>query len=209
MNQISRRHFLQTSGLAAAALAMPRSTWAKPEGANNDIRVAVVGFHGRGASHISGFRALPGVRIVALCDVDQKVLAKGVADFEKKKQKVEAYTDIRKLLENKDIDAISTATPNHWHSLVTVWGCQAGKDVYVEKPVSHNVWEGGQAVKAAAKYGRIVQAGMQCRSSGGIRAGIEFLHKGGLGKILVSRGLCYKKRDSIGKTTGPQPIPEG
>jgi predicted dehydrogenase len=209
MNQISRRSFLQTTGLAAAALALPRSTWAQSAGANSDIRIAVVGFRGRGASHISGFRGLPGVRVVALCDCDAKVLAKGVADFEKKKQKVAAYTDIRKLLESKEIDVISTATPNHWHALATVWACQAGKDVYVEKPVSHNVWEGRQAVKAAEKYQRIVQAGMQCRSSPGIRAGIEFLHKGGLGKIIVSRGLCYKKRDSIGKTTGPQPIPEG
>ena len=209
MNQISRRHFLQTSGVAAAALTLPRWAWGKPEGANSDIRVAVVGFHGRGISHIQGFSSLPGVRVVALCDVDEQVLAKGVADFEKKNQKVQTYTDVRKLLENKDIDVVSTATPNHWHSLVTVWSCQAGKDVYVEKPVSHNVWEGRQAVKAAEKYQRIVQAGMQCRSSVGIRAGMEFLHKGGLGKILVSRGLCYKRRDSIGKTTGPQPIPPG
>jgi predicted dehydrogenase len=180
---------------------------AKAEGANGDIRIAVVGFNGRGMSHIQGFSSLPGVRVVALCDADSQVLAKGVAQLKKETSKVETYTDIRKLLENKDIDAISVATPNHWHSLATLWACQAGKDVYVEKPVSHNVWEGRQAVKAAETYNRIVQAGMQCRSSAGIRAGIEFLHKGGLGKILISRGLCYKRRPSIGKAQGEQPIP--
>lgn len=209
MNRISRRSLLQTTGLAAAAVSLPRWTWAKPAGANGDIRIAVVGFRGRGASHISGFRGLPGVRVVALCDVDEKVLAKGAADFAKRNEKVVTYTDIRKLLESNEIDAISTATPNHWHALATVWACQAGKDVYVEKPVSHSVWEGRQAVKAAQKYQRIVQAGMQCRSSPGVRAGIEFVHRGELGKVLVSRGLCYKRRDSIGKTSGPQPVPPG
>jgi len=204
---LSRRSFLRASVAAAAAFSLPRSTWAAPAGANGDIRVAVVGFRGRGGSHISGFAALPGVRIVALCDADSDVLDKGVKQLDKKGVKVERYTDIRKLLENKDIDVVSTATPNHWHSLVVVWSCQAGKDVYVEKPVSHNVWEGRQAVRAAEKYKRIVQAGMQCRSSGGVRAGIEFLHKGGLGKILISRGLCYKRRDSLGKCDGPQQVP--
>ena len=206
---ISRRSFLKVSIATAAVFSLPRWTWAKQGGANGDIRIAVVGFRGRGGSHIQGFSGLHGVRVVALCDVDESVLAKGAKDFEKKNQKVKTYTDIRKLLENKDIDAISIATPNHWHSLATGWACQAGKDVYVEKPVSHNVWEGRQAVKAAEKYNRIVQAGMQCRSSAGIRDGIEFLHKGGLGKILVSRGLCYKRRDSIGKANGEQPIPPG
>ncbi|MBM3861754.1 MAG: Gfo/Idh/MocA family oxidoreductase [Verrucomicrobia bacterium] len=204
---LSRRSFLRASVAAAAAFSVPRWTWAAPAGANSDIRVAVVGFRGRGGSHISGYSALPGVRIVALCDVDSEVLAKGVASFEKKGKKVEGYSDIRKLLENKDIDAISVATPNHWQGLATVWACQAGKDVYVEKPSSHNVFEGRQSVAAAAKYKRIVQAGMQCRSSGGVRAGIEFVQKGGLGKILVSRGLCYKRRDSIGKSSGPQEVP--
>ncbi|MBM3858684.1 MAG: Gfo/Idh/MocA family oxidoreductase [Verrucomicrobia bacterium] len=204
---ISRRSFLSASITAAAAFSVPRWTWAAPAGANSDIRVAVVGIRGRGKSHISGFSGLPGVRIVALCDVDSDELAKGVASFEKKNQKVQGYTDIRKLLENKDIDVVSIATPNHWQALATIWACQAGKDVYVEKPSSHNVFEGRQAVRAAEKYKRIVQAGMQCRSSIGLRQGIEFIRKGGLGKVLVSRGLCYKRRESIGKTSGPQAIP--
>jgi predicted dehydrogenase len=204
---ISRSTFLKSSAAALTTFALPRWVWAKPEGANSDIRVAVVGFHGRGGSHIQGFNKLPGVRVVALCDVDSQVLAKGAAQLEGKGQKVKTYTDIRKLLESNEIDAISVATPNHWHALATVWACQAGKDVYVEKPVSHNVWEGRQAARAAEKHQRIVQAGMQCRSSPGIRAGIDFLHQGGLGKILISRGLCYKRRASIGKTSGPQQVP--
>ncbi len=205
---ISRRSFLKASIATAAALSLPRWTWANPIGANDDIRIAVVGLRGRGGAHLSGFSNLPGVRVVALCDVDSDVLAKTTANFEKKKGcKVQTYEDIRKLLENKDIDAVSLAIPNHWQALATIWACQAGKDVYVEKPSSHNIFEGQQAVKAAEKYKRIVQAGMQCRSSNGIRAGIAYLHKGELGKILVSRGLCYKRRDSIGKTSGPQPVP--
>src|SRR5207247_5943878 len=123
-------------------------------------------------------------------------------------QPVEAYTDIRKLLDNKDIDAISTATPNHWHALISIWACQAGKDVYVEKPVSHNVWEGRKIVEAARKYGRIVQTGTQSRSSNGIKEAIEWVRAGNLGKIKIARGLCDKRRPSIEKTVGPQPVPD-
>ena len=128
--------------------------------------MAVVGINGRGGSHISAFGGMKGVRVVALCDVDKKVLDNKAGAFEKKSgRKVETYVDIRKLLENKDIDAISIATPNHWHSLATIWACQAGKDVYVEKPCSHNVFEGRKCVEAARKYKRIVQHGTQSRSS--------------------------------------------
>jgi predicted dehydrogenase len=130
-----------------------------------------------------------------------------VAKYRDKGENVEGYTDIRKLLENPNIDVVSIATPNHWHALGAIWAVQAGKDVYVEKPVSHNVWEGRQLVKAARKYDRIVQAGTQSRSSHGIAEGIQFLRGGNIGKILVARGLCYKRRASIGKVDGPQPIP--
>ena len=123
--------------------------------------------------------------------------------------KIHAFTDLRRVLDSKEIDAISTATPNHWHSLIVVWGCQAGKDVYVEKPVSHNVWEGSQAVAAARKYGRIVQAGTQSRSNMALKAAYEWVQGGGLGKILVSRGLCYKRRASIGQLAeGKNPVPK-
>src|SRR5262249_43161021 len=120
---------------------------------------------------------------------------------------VTGYTDVRKLLENKDIDVVTFATPNHWHALGSIWAIQAGKDVYVEKPVSHEVWEGRQIVVGARKYNHIVQAGTQCRSSSGIAEGIQWIRDGHIGKIIRARGLCYKRRPSIGKVTGPTPIP--
>lgn len=206
MQRTSRRHFLQSSLSASAALSFP--SLLRAQGANDTIRVGVAGFGGRGREHISALSKIPGVQIVALCDVDEKVLAKGVAEFDKKGQKVAGYKDARKMLESKEIDAITTATPNHWHALLTVWACQAGKDVYVEKPASHCIWEGRQAVKAAEKYGRIVQVGSQSRSSHGIRKAVEFVQGGGLGKITLARGLCYKRRRSIGKVERDQPVPE-
>lgn len=204
---ITRRSFLKSSVTAVAAGILPVHSWSQVAGANDDIRVAVVGFNGRGKDHIGGLRRLKGVRIVALCDADRRVLDAQVKDSEKRNQPVKGYTDVRKLLEDKDIDAITTATPNHWHSLISIWACQAGKDVYVEKPVSHNVWEGRQLVKAARAHKRIVQAGTQCRSNPGMQEMMQFIHDGKLGKIKVSRGLCYKRRPSIGKTSGPQPVP--
>jgi predicted dehydrogenase len=151
---------------------------------------------------------MKGVRLVALCDVDQKVLDNGVARLKKENIEVEAFRDIRKLLEKKDLDAISIATPNHWHALGAIWAVQAGKDVYVEKPVSHDVWEGRKIVEAARKYGKIVQTGTQSRSSHALREAIAWVKAGNLGAIKASRGLCYKRRPSIGKTTGPQPVPD-
>ena len=129
--------------------------------------------------------------------------------FKDEKLKPATYTDMRKLLEDKSIDAVSIATPNHWHALAAIWAIQAGKDVYVEKPVSHNVWEGRQIVNAARKYNKIVQTGTQSRSSReGIFEAVKCVQAGNLGKILLSRGLCYKRRDSIGKTEGPQKVPD-
>lgn len=145
--------------------------------------------------------------MVALCDVDEKVLNGAAQKFKDRGESIQTYTDVRKLLDNKDIDAISTATPNHWHALISIWACQAGKDVYVEKPVSHNVWEGRKIVEAARKYKRIVQTGTQCRSNPAIQEAMQYLHEGNLGKIKIARGLCYKRRASIGKVEGPQPIP--
>ena len=169
----NRRQFLHQTALATAAVgsglwssgyAAPRPASARVIGANDDVRVAVVGFNGRGMDHINGFLNLKGVRLVALCDCDRQVLAKGAAKAAEKGVTVDTLTDIRKLLERNDIDAISTATPNHWHALISIWACQHGKDVYVEKPVSHNAWEGRQIVKAARRYNRIVQTGTQSRS---------------------------------------------
>ncbi len=206
---ISRRSFLRTTALTATS--MSARSYAQVTGANEDIRMAVVGFGGRGGSHIGAFSNMKGVRLVALCDVDAKILETHVKKLSASTSvDVKGYSDIRKLLESKDIDAISIATPNHWHSLGTIWAVQSGRDVYVEKPVSHNVWEGRQVVKAARKHGKIVQCGTQSRSSRtGIGAAVKWVQEGNLGKITLARGLCYKPRKSIGKTTGEQPLPAG
>lgn len=220
MDQVTRRRFLEQSLLAATvglgaslvgempAKAMSRS--GRPLGANDRIRIALIGVNGRGMDHLKGYVDKPDVDIVAICDVDANALARAQAAVEKKgKPKPEGYEDIRKLLENKDIDAVSIATPNHWHSLAAIWALQAGKDVYVEKPVSHNVTEGRRVVQAAAKYNRICQAGTQSRSHKAMQDAMAYIHGGKIGAVTLARGLCYKPRNSIGKTDGPQPVPAG
>jgi predicted dehydrogenase len=139
--------------------------------------------------------------------VDRDFVDREVKDFVDRKEKVETFVDLRKLLEKKDIDAVVLATPNHWHALGTVWACQAGKDVYVEKPVSHSLFESRQMVKAARQYNRIVQAGTQSRSSASLRGVADYLQKGNLGEIRAARGFCYKRRLSLGKVSGPQEVP--
>jgi predicted dehydrogenase len=208
---ISRRGFIVKSmaGGVSAYAAMARSAWAQPAGANGAIRVAVVGIRSKGHHHLQMLKDIPGVRIAAICDIDQSLLDKRAGELSADGVQVAKYTDIRKLLESKDVDAVTIATPNHWHSLMAVWACQAGKDVYVEKPVSHNVWEGRKIAEAAVKYDRIVQAGTQSRSDEALHEVAAYLKSGQLGKILRARGFCYKRRDSIGKVPGPQPIPAG
>lgn len=210
MKQINRRSFLKSSLLGAATVSFSARSWSQVQGASETIRVATVGFGGRGGDHIKGMLALKEkrVKMVALCDVDQKVLGNGVESFNKRGEVVDGYVDIRRVLDRKDIDAITVATPNHWHSLATIWAVQAGKDVYVEKPVSHNVWEGRQMVLAARKYNKIVQTGTQSRSSNAIKEAVEWVRAGNLGRILIARGLCYKPRGSIGKTEGAQAVPD-
>lgn len=194
---ISRRTFV--SGLSAAALPWPRAG-ARILGANREMRVAVVGVRGQGRTHIAQFEALPDATVVAICDVDSAVLSAQQAAFEKRfGRAVEGVTDMRRLLDRKDIDIISTATPNHWHSLLGIWACQAGKDAYIEKPISHNVWEGRQLVRAARRTQRLVQGGTQSRSMQGIRDAVAFLHEGKLGALRYIHGLCYKPRQPIGK----------
>ncbi|MFB3826520.1 MAG: Gfo/Idh/MocA family protein [Bryobacteraceae bacterium] len=199
---MNRRSFLQQS---TAALALPG---ARVLGANGDIRVAVAGFRGHGRTHIRNYVKMPGVRIVALCDADRAILDREVANLKKSGIQVDGYVDIRKLLERKDIDAVSTATPNHWHALLTVWACQAGKDVCVEKPVSHNIWEGRKMVEAARKYRRVVQGDLDLRSHPASDQAAAFLRSGALGKVLVVQGFNYKPRPSIGKVPGKGHIPE-
>ena len=212
MTNINRREFVvKSAAISAAATAAAPTILASQDwkGANDRVRIAVAGIRSRGKNHIEGFQNLKNVEVVALCDIDQSVLDDNLNDFQKAGWKTpETYVDIRKVLENKEIDAVSFATPNHWHSLGTIWACQAGKDVYVEKPVSHNIWEGRKMVEAAKKYNRIVQSGLQIRSNPGMRAAIEYLHGGQLGEVYLAKGLCYKWRDTIGKTPD-SPVPAG
>lgn len=207
MDRLTRRKFLKTSALFAGAVAFPARSWSQVAGANGDVRVAVLGLNGRGKSHVESLSAIKGVRIVALCDPDTAVLERAKRLDGIDADAIKTHTDLRELLASPEVDAVTIATPNHWHSLAAIWACQAGKDVYVEKPVSHNVWEGRQLVAAARKYDRVVQAGVQIRSGEGLREAVEWVRAGNLGKIIASRGLCYKRRDSIGKTFGPQPVP--
>jgi predicted dehydrogenase len=166
-----------------------------------------VGLRKKGIEHIEIFPKVPGVRIVALCDVDTKFLDIESKKFKDRNEKVARYVDYRKLLEDKNIDAVVIVTPDHWHALMTIWACQAGKDVYIEKPLSHNIWEGRKMVQAAHKYSRIVQTGSQNRSDVGLRAAVEYIKQGKLGKITLVRAISYNLRESIGRVNGPQPIP--
>ena len=204
MSRITRRSFLTGTAATGAAVLLPSS---RVLGANSDIRVGVVGFRNKGKQHVKVFDKLKGVRVVALCDADQAIIDREMKSFKKQKRKIDTYTDYRKMLENKGIDAIVTATPNHWHALVTVWACQAGKDVYVEKPSCHNIFEGRKMIEAADKYNRIVQVGTQNRSDVGLIPAFKYLKEGKLGKILLARGFCMKPRGSIGKVSGPQKVP--
>lgn len=202
MKNMKRRTFLKTSLYAGATVAMTAKSWSQVKGANETLRVGVVGFRGRGNSHIGAYRGMQqaekGVRVAALCDVDKKVLDAGVGKLKKLSPDIKGHQDIRKMLEDENLDVVSIATPNHWHALAAIWAIQAGNDVYVEKPVSHNVWEGRQIVNAARKYKKIVQTGTQARSSKCIQDAVKYVQSGALGKIKVSRGLCYKRRGSIG-----------
>jgi predicted dehydrogenase len=205
MPDVNRRTFLASAGAGAAALAVGNG--ARAAGPNDQLRVATIGIRGRGSEHIHALCARSDTPVVALCDVDSREFAKQAKYVEDKLGKApQLVGDLRQLLDDKSIDIISIATPNHWHALAAVWGCQAGKDVYVEKPVSHNVSEGRKIVEAARKYNRIVQTGTQSRSSEGMKQAIEFLNSGKLGKIFLARGLCFKPRASIGhKADGPVP----
>ncbi len=212
MERITRRGFIERSAAGAGTVAFfgrkaRAASAARVRGANEDIRVAVVGFRGHGNTHINAYRAMPGVRLVALCDADRAVLEGGVKRLKGQGCAVDGYVDIRKLLEDTTIDAVSTATPNHWHALVTVWACQAGKDVCVEKPVSHEIWEGRKMVEAARRYKRVVQADLDLRSNEGLDKAIHYIRHGELGAIQLVRGFCYKRRTSLGKVQGTGTVP--
>ncbi len=198
----SRRVFMGAAGAAATHIVARRAA-----GANDKLRVAILGVNGRGKDHMQGIMSQPDADVVMFCDVDLEVAGKTAAMFEKRYgKKVEIVQDFRKVLERKDIDAVTVATPNHWHALATIWACQAGKDVYVEKPGAHNVFEGRKMVEAAHKYNRIVQHGVQLRSSEALQEAVEQLRKGVIGNVYMSRGLVFRWRPSIGKK-GVEPVP--
>ncbi|MHB1037508.1 MAG: Gfo/Idh/MocA family protein [Pirellulales bacterium] len=203
MNKLNRRAFIKKGSMFAGA-AVALAPHARVLGANDDLRVGVVGFGGQGGVHIQSLRELSGVRLVALCDADRAILERGLRAAKDRKEAVEGYSDVRKLLENKNIDAITSATPDHWHALVTVWACQAGKDVYVEKPLCHSLWEGRKMVEASRKYNRIVQFGLQDHACG---TGAMRLETEGVGRIRVVFASLNRTRESIGKVSGPQPVP--
>ena len=222
MKTTSRRKFLTaTLSGAAASIIAPASLKAVSEinnpeviqskvfGVNDRVRIAVLGMNGRGQSHVETLMKIPGASVVALCDPDMEILKKRASEFEKNyKQKIAIEQDFRKLYERKDIDAVAIATPNHWHALQSIWACQAGKDVYVEKPATHNIFEGRKLIEAAYKYNRIVQHGVQLRSSEAIREAIQLLRDGIIGKVYMARGLVFRWRPDIGNK-GISRIPEG
>ncbi|WP_375444869.1 Gfo/Idh/MocA family protein [uncultured Fibrella sp.] len=208
-DSFSRRRFIQTAAAGTAVLGLPTIIPSSAFGANDRLRIAVIGLNGRGKDHISGFSKLYNVEVATLCDVDDVVLRKSASEFEEKyKKKVKMEQDLRKVYDDKDIDAVSIATPNHWHALAAIWACQAGKDVYVEKPGCHNLFEGRKLIEAAAKYNRIVQHGVQLRSSVAIQEAIKHLRDGLIGKVYMARGTVYKWRADIGNL-GNSPVPEG
>ena len=208
MASLNRRSFVKRSLAMAGGAFVASSAQHRVLGANDTIRVGVAGINGRGSGHISGLQKLSGVEVTYLIDPDSALFKRRAGDLEKRGgRKPTCVQDIRKALEDKSLDAVSIASCNHWHCLLTIWACQAGKDVYVEKPLSHTFHEGRIAVEIARKYKRVVQYGT---GAGSLGDGIAALAKRGTyGKLLVSRGLCYKGRGSIGfqkPTTPPKEL---
>ncbi len=214
---VDRRGFLKSTAAATAGLAA--GTPAVKSGfmqysANDVINVAVVGIRSRGADyngtgHYVSLCKIPNVRVGVLCDVDERLFPKGIAEVEKfGGTRPKTAVDFQEVLDDKSVDAVSLATPDHWHALHTVWACQAGKDVYVEKPISYCIDEGRKMVEAARKYKRVVQAGTQSRSSTVVKEAAKFIQEGKLGKIYMGRAIIYRHRANIGRVPD-SPIPEG
>jgi len=200
----ARREFIKTTVLGAAGLGL--STTARGQsrvaGANDRVVVASIGIRGQGNALKRGFAKLPGVEIKTLCDIDENLFASRANDpslAEVKTFRPQYQKDLRRVFDDKDVEAVMIATPNHWHALATIWAVQAGKHVFVEKPASHTVVEGRRMVEAARKYNKVVQVGTMNRSRPLVREAIQFLHDGGIGKVYMARGLCFKPRPSIGK----------
>lgn len=201
---------LETGGVAATLAGI--SFINAPErvfGANDRVRVGICGIRGQGFEHVEAYSRMPNVEVAAVCDVDETILNGRLADMELMALPApKTYADLRGLLDDKSIDAISIATPNHWHSLMGIWAIQAGKDVYIEKPCCHSLWEGQQLVRAAKSHDRIVQHGTNNRSAGAVIEGVEKLREGLIGDVYLARGLCFNHRDTIGRAT-VEPVPAG
>ena len=205
---MNRRHLLKTAGAASSAVLIgTHSAWA---GANDRVRLAVVGIHGMGQNHIKEYLALPNVQVAALCDVDENLFPEVIAKHFTKKNlpAPKTYTDIRKMVEDKEIDGFSVVTPNHWHTLAALYGIQAGKHVSVEKPCCHNFFEGQKLVEASKKYKVLVQDGAEQRSNPCSQTMAKFLQEGGLGEVYMAKGMCYKWRKSI-EHFEDEPVPKG
>lgn len=208
MSETTRRQFLQAAGATGASLVAVPAMAQSSGDANSRLRVALVGCGGRGLRHLWALSELAGenVEVAALCDVDQRRGERLAAELEKLGgARKPTCQDMRRLLDDDTIDAVSIATPDHWHALQTIWSCQAGKDVYCEKPGSHSIGEGRKMVEAARKYKRIVQHGTQCRSSAGIRDGIEKLQQGAIGRVYMARAIAYKLKAGGKNNFGPVP----
>ena len=208
----SRRAFIRTvaaGSTAALTLGLAPASYARVGGANDRVRFAVVGVRGMGFGHVKAYSKLEHADVVAICDVDERILAQRTAELERMGQrKPDTHVDLRKLYEDKSIDAVSVATPNHWHALAGYWAVLAGKHATLEKPCTHNVFEGQQLIKAAGKYGKLLQQHAERRSFVGMKSAMEFLHNGGLGEVYMAKGLCYKWRDTIGRKK-PCAVPKG
>ncbi len=204
----TRRRFLHRAATITAANALPIGCF-RPKRSADDIRVGIIGFHGQGGHHLDELLKLDGVRIVALCDVDSRVIDEGVAKLKKQGLVARTYSDYRKCCADKEIDAVLIATPNHLHALIAITAIANDKHVYVEKPVSHNLWESRRLVEAAAARPKlIVQHGLQRRSDGGWAEALAWLKEGHIGKVTLSRGINFKARESIGKVSGPTRVPK-
>jgi predicted dehydrogenase len=216
MREIDRRTFLELGTMSAAvtvaggAIARTAPAWGRPAGSPNErIRIAVLGVRGRGRAHVDELSGIADVEVAAVCDPDTRVLG-AAADIAERRQgrRPKELQDFRGLLDDPSIHAFSIATPDHWHALATIWACQAGKDVYVEKPCSHNVREGRRMVDAARKYGRIVQHGTQSRSGATLLEALEFLRSKPLGAIRMAKVINHQLREDIGKRSETVPPSE-
>jgi len=204
MSRMTRRDFIEKALVMAAVPVVPAFA-----AANDRLRIAVAGVRGRGRKIAEAFAKMGDVEVVTICDVDENIVGPAMKAASDASGKKAAFVlDFRRVIEDKSIDAVAIATPNHTHALLSIWAAQAGKHVYVEKPLSHNVWEGRKVVEAARKYNVCIQHGTGNRSRDDLRRALAFVHKGGLGKVEIARGFCYKRRESIGKTP-ESPVPPG